>query len=156
MGFFAIRLYLLGNLRAHLATQRKALRKFNLCPLATTCRSVWTRALDFSHYLESIIRSWRVRASFPEQRLVIEPRRWDNDYKFEREKNCPKSAAFSKLSSRWDHFRGVLLRSREKPLPGRSLRSELWVFKILSNPLRSLHVAVGTVKPRLPFTEIPC
>ena len=30
-----------GNLPVRLATQRKSLRKFNLRPLATTCRSVW-------------------------------------------------------------------------------------------------------------------
>ena len=40
-GFFATRVYLWGNLRVRLATQRKSLRKFNLRPLATTCRSVW-------------------------------------------------------------------------------------------------------------------
>ena len=30
-----------GNFGVRLATQRKSLRKFNLRPLATTCRSVW-------------------------------------------------------------------------------------------------------------------
>ena len=34
-------MYLRGNLRVRLATQRKFLRKFNLRPLAATCRSVW-------------------------------------------------------------------------------------------------------------------
>ena len=34
-------MYLRGNLRVRLATQRKFLRKFNLRPLASTCRSVW-------------------------------------------------------------------------------------------------------------------
>ena len=34
-------MYLRGNLRVRLATQRKSLCKFNLRPLATTCRSVW-------------------------------------------------------------------------------------------------------------------
>ena len=39
--FFATHVYLRGNLRVRLATQRKSLRKFNLRPLATTCHSVW-------------------------------------------------------------------------------------------------------------------
>ena len=43
MSFFAIYEYLRGNLRVRLAAQRKSLRKFNLHPLATTCRSVWPR-----------------------------------------------------------------------------------------------------------------
>ena len=43
MSFFATYEYLRGNLRVRLATQRKSLRKFNLHPLATTCRSVWPR-----------------------------------------------------------------------------------------------------------------
>ena len=43
MGFFATRVYLWGNLPVRLATQRQSLRKFNLRPLATTCRSVWPR-----------------------------------------------------------------------------------------------------------------
>ena len=34
-------MYLRGNLRVRLATERKSLRKFNLRPLATTCRSVF-------------------------------------------------------------------------------------------------------------------
>ena len=34
-------MYLRGNLRVRLATQRNSLRKFNLRPLATTYRSVW-------------------------------------------------------------------------------------------------------------------
>ena len=34
-------MYLRVNLQVRLATQRKSLRKFNLRPLATTCRSVW-------------------------------------------------------------------------------------------------------------------
>ena len=38
---FLTRMYLEGNLRVRLATQSKSLRKFNLRPLATTCRSVW-------------------------------------------------------------------------------------------------------------------
>ena len=41
MSFFATCVYLRGNLRVCLATQRKSLRKFNLRPLVTTCRSVW-------------------------------------------------------------------------------------------------------------------
>ena len=40
-GFFSTCVYLWGNLRVRLATQRKSLRKFNLRPLATTCESVW-------------------------------------------------------------------------------------------------------------------
>ena len=40
MSFLATCVYLRGNLRARLATQRKSLRKFNLRSLATTCRSV--------------------------------------------------------------------------------------------------------------------
>ena len=39
--FFVTCEYLRGNLRFCLATQRKSFRKFNLRPLATTCRSVW-------------------------------------------------------------------------------------------------------------------
>ena len=39
--FFATRVYLWGNLRVCLATQRKSLRRFNLPPLASICRSVW-------------------------------------------------------------------------------------------------------------------
>ena len=38
---FATCVYLWGNLLVRLATQRKSWRKFNLRPLATTCRSVW-------------------------------------------------------------------------------------------------------------------
>ena len=34
-----------GNLRVRLATQRTSLRNFNLRILATTCQSVWPRAL---------------------------------------------------------------------------------------------------------------
>ena len=41
MFFFSTWVYLWGNLRVRLATQRKSLRKFNLRPLATTCESVW-------------------------------------------------------------------------------------------------------------------
>ena len=41
MFFFASCVYLRGILRVILATQRKSPRKFNLRPLATTCRSVW-------------------------------------------------------------------------------------------------------------------
>ena len=41
MGFFATCVYLRGNLRVRLATQRKSLPKFNLRLLATTCESVW-------------------------------------------------------------------------------------------------------------------
>ena len=44
--------YLRGNLRVRLATQRKSLRKFNLRPLATTCRSVWPGLNDFNCILE--------------------------------------------------------------------------------------------------------
>ena len=40
MSFFATCVYLRGNLRVRLATQRKSLRKSNLRLLATTCRSV--------------------------------------------------------------------------------------------------------------------
>ena len=39
--FFVTCIYLEGNLRVRLATQRKSLHKFNLRPLAATCRSVW-------------------------------------------------------------------------------------------------------------------
>ena len=39
--FFVTCVYLRGNLRVRLATQRKSLRKLNLNPFATTCRSVW-------------------------------------------------------------------------------------------------------------------
>ena len=39
--FFATHVYLRGNLRVRLTTQRKSLPKFNLRPLATTCHSVW-------------------------------------------------------------------------------------------------------------------
>ena len=39
--FFSTCLYLWGNSRVRLATQRKSLRKFNLWPLVTTCESVW-------------------------------------------------------------------------------------------------------------------
>ena len=38
-------MYLRGNLRVRLATQRKSLRKINLRPQATTCNSVWLAAL---------------------------------------------------------------------------------------------------------------
>ena len=39
--FCATWVYLRENLRIRLATQRKSLHKFNLRPLAATCRSVW-------------------------------------------------------------------------------------------------------------------
>ena len=45
-GFLGTRVYLWGNLPVRLATQRKSLRKFNLRPLATTCRSVWPGLKD--------------------------------------------------------------------------------------------------------------
>ena len=41
MFFFSTFVYLHGNLRVRLATQRKSLRKFNLWLLATTWESVW-------------------------------------------------------------------------------------------------------------------
>ena len=40
MSFFATCVYLRGNLRVRLATQRKSQRKLNLRPLATIYRSV--------------------------------------------------------------------------------------------------------------------
>ena len=40
-GLFGTCVYLWGNLQVCLATQRKSLRKFSLCPPATTCRSIW-------------------------------------------------------------------------------------------------------------------
>ena len=51
MGLFVTSVYLRGNLRVRLATQRKSVRKFNLRPLATTCRSVWP----------GLKRKWKVR-----------------------------------------------------------------------------------------------
>ena len=47
--FFATCVYLRGNLRVRLATQRKSLRKFNLRPLATTRRSVWAGLKPWSN-----------------------------------------------------------------------------------------------------------
>ena len=43
MIYFVTSVNLRGTLWVRLAIQRKSLRKFNLCPLATTCRSVWPR-----------------------------------------------------------------------------------------------------------------
>ena len=50
--FFATSVNLRGNLRVRLATQRKPLRKFNLRPLATTCRSV-SPGLNVTEWLAS-------------------------------------------------------------------------------------------------------
>ena len=50
--FFAPRLYFRGNLRVHLATPPKSLRKFNLRPLATTCWSVWPELKTFAKSLD--------------------------------------------------------------------------------------------------------
>ena len=50
--FFVTCEYLRGNLRFRLATQRKSFRKFNLRPLATTCRSVLPGLNDFNCILE--------------------------------------------------------------------------------------------------------
>ena len=41
IGLFGTCVYLWGNLQMCLATQRKSLCKFSLCPPATTCRSIW-------------------------------------------------------------------------------------------------------------------
>ena len=41
------------KLASRLATQRNSLRKFNLRPLATTCRSVWPRLWDVIWYCYS-------------------------------------------------------------------------------------------------------
>ena len=43
MSFFCDLRVLAKKLASRLATQRKSLRKFNLRPLANTCRSVWPR-----------------------------------------------------------------------------------------------------------------
>ena len=54
MLLFATCVYLRGNLRDRLVTQRKFLRKFNLRPLAATCRSVWPGLL----YKCKLISNW--------------------------------------------------------------------------------------------------
>ena len=46
--FLATCVYLRGNFRVGLATQRKSLRKFNVRSLATTCLSVFVSVLVFS------------------------------------------------------------------------------------------------------------
>ena len=68
--FFATCVYLRGNLRVRLATQRKSWHKFNLRPLATTFRSVWPghiyaqkltwyfeyiRSLEYIRYLRTML-----------------------------------------------------------------------------------------------------
>ena len=53
MFLFATCVYLRGNLRVRLVTQRKSLRKFNLRPLAATCRSVWPGL-----YIHDVILGW--------------------------------------------------------------------------------------------------
>ena len=52
---FATCVYLWGNLPVRLATQRKSLRKFNLCLLATTCRSVWP---GLNHEATGRLKPW--------------------------------------------------------------------------------------------------
>lgn len=72
------------------------------------------------------------RVPFPEQRrLVIEPRRWDNDYKIETKKNCLK-----KMHRGLD---GGLLCYRVKR--GAYDRKEFYASKFFGIPLRGLRVA---------------
>ena len=65
MYFFATCVYL----RVRLATQRKSLRKFNLCPLATTWESVWPRlntiivALPAKHWVNHHKKCWKLLAT---------------------------------------------------------------------------------------------
>ena len=55
--FFVTSVYLRGNLRVRLATRPKSLRKFNLRPLATTCRFVWPGLYSFGQVRATMLRS---------------------------------------------------------------------------------------------------
>ena len=74
MSFLATCVYLRGNLRARLATQRKSLRKFNLRSLATTFRSVCP-GLNLNHITDNLTQHERqaLRNLKKRQDIIIKP-----------------------------------------------------------------------------------